>query len=269
MFPGRLSVNPSLWLSHCLKEKSTLKFNWRIGVLLTMVVGLGLYLLSRPPLPQSLAYHHFADRRLILGIPNFFDVLSNLPFLLVGGWGLKYTFDNPQQAAPWSWRVLFVGVLLVSAGSAYYHWAPTNATLVWDRLPMTIGFMGLFVAMLCEYIDPKLERYLLIPFVLLGFVSVFYWHLFDDLRLYAWVQAAPLLSILVLLLLFPAPFTHKHLLFFSFVSYILAKVTEHQDKIIYAKTQGMVSGHTIKHLLAGMGVFWLLWLLKKRTFPAK
>ena len=36
------------------------------------------------PIPQDLAYHNFADTRALFGLPNAYDVLSNIPFLLVG-----------------------------------------------------------------------------------------------------------------------------------------------------------------------------------------
>jgi hypothetical protein len=45
-------------------------------------------LLARPPIPQIQSYNDFADQHTILGIPNFYDVVSNVPFLIVGVLGL-------------------------------------------------------------------------------------------------------------------------------------------------------------------------------------
>src|SRR3990172_102797 len=34
-------------------------------------------------------YHNFADQRALWGVSNFWNVVSNLPFLLVALWGLR------------------------------------------------------------------------------------------------------------------------------------------------------------------------------------
>ena len=117
------------------------------------------------PVPQPPAYHLFADTRQIAGIPNALNTLTNVPFLLVGAYGMALCF---KVKAPAAWLLLFISVAFVSAGSAWYHLAPTMASLVWDRLPMAVGFMGLFVALLSEYVDNRL-RQLLLPAAALGF----------------------------------------------------------------------------------------------------
>jgi hypothetical protein len=105
-----------------------------------------------PRIPQPLSYHHFADRRSLLGIPNFGDVSSNLPFALIGIWGLVFLFRSGSvetarhfvdRRERWPYLFVFAGLLLTAFGSSYYHLAPDNWRLVWDRLPMTITFMGL------------------------------------------------------------------------------------------------------------------------------
>ena len=52
-----------------------------------MIVTLAA-LLPIPPLLQNQDYHQFADQREVLGIPNFWNVVSNLPFIAVGAVGL-------------------------------------------------------------------------------------------------------------------------------------------------------------------------------------
>ena len=104
------------------------------------------------PIPQDPAYHHFADDRLLWGIPNLWNVLTNLPFLVVGTIGLRYCLRTKPRFAASSWMVFFVGVALVSFGSAYYHLAPNNSTLFWDRLPMTVAFMSLLIAIIVEFV---------------------------------------------------------------------------------------------------------------------
>lgn len=220
--------------------------------------------MSLEPIPQDLAYHNFADQRTFLGVPNVLDVISNLPFLLVGLLGLRYSIRADLGAGRLAWIVLFSGVSLVSVGSAYYHWTPSNGTLVWDRLPMAVGFMGLFAALLGEYVSYRLPRWVLTPAVLVGIASVLYWHWTDDLRPYAWVQCFPPLTIPVVMVLFRPRYTHSWLLLVSLGWYVLAKVTEYFDASIFELTRQVVSGHSMKHALAAVGCCSILLMLQKR-----
>lgn len=178
--------------------------------LLIAIVGIsfiGIFFLD--PINQDPAYHNFADIRSIFGIPNFFNFISNILFLLVGAYGALYTANHRQKKAPVSWISLFIGVALVCFGSGYYHWNPAYDRLVWDRLPMTIGFMGLVTGILSENINPRIERVLLAPALLLGIASVMIWKFTDDLRLYLWVQYISVLLIPLVLLLFKRSDTHR------------------------------------------------------------
>ena len=201
------------------------------------------------PFGQRLGYHLFADQRTFLNIPNFMDVVSNIWFLIFGGIGLVHCFIKNEKI---SWKIFFMGIILVSIGSAYYHYTPNNQTLFWDRLPMTIAFMAMFTAMIGEYINPQLEKPFLIIFLMVGFFSVIYWHVYDDLRFYYWVQLAPMVTLLILLIFFKSKYTHTYFLVFAFISYLLAKVVEGNDRLIFEFTGNMISGHSLKHLLAAL-----------------
>ena len=242
-----------------------MKISTKISIpILIMITLVSLvYIFSRPVIIQDLAYHQFVDTRQIGGIPNFFDVISNILFLIFGLLGLRTTLRNQELITKKSWMIFFIGVTLVAPGSAYYHWAPDNHTLVWDRLPMTIGFMALYVALIAEYIHPKLEM-LLLPLCALGLVSVFWWDYSQDLRLYYWVQMAPIISIPAVLLLFPARYTGKLWFLLVLGLYLAAKVVEHRDPEIYSFTSGVMSGHTLKHILAALGIYFLYKMIKTR-----
>jgi len=237
---------------------------WRYIVLLLIVAGSLASMLLVPPLRQDPAYHFFADRRTMLGVPNFLDVTSNVFFLLVGTAGTFFCFASRDLRLRGAWLTLFAGVTMVSAGSAWYHLNPNDATLVWDRLPMTIGFMGLFSALLGEVAGARIGRVVLAPAVLLGIASVLYWHWFADLRLYAWIQFVPLLTIPVLIVLFPPRFTHQWILVVALAFYILAKLAEFYDHGVFEITQGLMSGHTLKHVLAAAGCYAILVMLRVR-----
>jgi hypothetical protein len=205
-----------------------------------------------------------ADTRAFLGIPNFADVSSNVAFLLVGIAGLVLCAGRRVDGAAHAWTVFFGGVALVFFGSVWYHWSPDNATLVWDRLPMTVAFMGLLIAVVSEHAGTRLERLLLFPAVAAGIASVAWWAWTDDLRAYLWVQAAPLICIVYVLLVYRAAYTHRGCLALAFVAYTAAKAAEFQDSEIYAFTSQAVSGHTLKHLLAALGIYFVYLMLRRR-----
>lgn len=237
----------------------------RVGVLVLVLLVLLAAILAFVPAAQDPGYHHFADQRRLLGVPNLLDVASNLAFLIVGACGIALCLGERRPRAFASWATLFTGVALVSLGSAYYHWAPSDATLVWDRLPMTLGFMALFVALLAEHVGERRERMLLAPALIAGVASVVWWRWAGDLRFYLWVQAAPLLCIPLVLLLFPARYTHRRFLAYALVLYMVAKVAEHADRDIFELTRHVVSGHTLKHLLAAGAIVCVLQMLRRRS----
>ena len=142
--------------------------------------GLAIAALVVPAMPQPLSYHAFADCRTFWAIPNFLNVISNLPFLVGGAWGLALVwngrggFIDAREQLPY--LVFFLGAFLTCFGSAYYHAAPDNPRLVWDRLPMTLGFAGLVSAALAERVDLKLGLRALWPLLLLGVITVIYWY---------------------------------------------------------------------------------------------
>ena len=230
-----------------------------------------------PPIPQDLSYHEFADGRSLLGIANFLDVVSNVPFLLVGALGLVFLWRQRQAGAgsafiekseAWPYEVLFLGVALTGLGSAYYHLAPENATLTWDRLPMTLIFAGFLAATLGERIGLKVGLRALPPLVCLGVVSVVYWHWSElrgagDLRPYALVQYYPVLAIPLLVALFPARYTRSADLLGAAAIYAVAKILESLDAAIFSLGQ-VVSGHTLKHLAAAVAAYWVLRMLRRR-----
>jgi hypothetical protein len=249
-------------------------FRTRLIILVAVTLGLSIATALVPRIAQDPAYHQFADQRVIFGIPHFFDVASNLPFLLVGAWGLWLALGDSPQAFPqsserWFYVILFTGVLLTGFGSAYYHWNPNNQTLVWDRLPMTVGFMGLFAATVSERVNRGLGIGLLAPLILLGVASVAYWNRTEiagagDLRPYVLVQFGSLLLLILMFVLFPARYTGGKYVIYAFGFYVLAKIFELLDAPIY-RGLGILSGHTLKHLAAAVAVAWLGWMLKTRS----
>jgi hypothetical protein len=215
---------------------------------------------SLPPIPQDPGYHRMADTRVVLGVPNGLNVLSNAGFALVGAWGLAVVLRGavPRLRDPWERRpyaVLFAGTLLTAAGSAYYHLAPTDARLVWDRLPMTVAFMGLVAAVVAERVNVRASRALLAPLVLAGASSVGYWYLGElrgsgDLRPYVLVQFGSLAVVAAIAAAYPGRPSGRYLVA-GLAAYLVAKGFESADRAVLEAT-GIVSGHTLKHVAAAM-----------------
>lgn len=181
------------------------------------------------------------------GIPNFWNVISNLPFAFVGAWGLIHARDFAS-------RLVFIGVFLTGFGSAYYHWSPTDARLVWDRLPMTIVFMALLAILSGERVAAA--QRLLVPLVAVGIASVAWWRFSGDLRVYVLVQFAPMVMIPTMLLLMPeSPGARGTSFWWVILFYGLAKVAESADAQIYSWLP--ISGHTLKHLLAATATWFM------------
>ncbi|MGH1537235.1 MAG: DUF6962 family protein [Gammaproteobacteria bacterium] len=245
--------------------KFNYSINWRDSLLASLVILSFVALFFIDPISQNLAYHNFADSRKMFGINNFFDVASNLPFIFAGLLGLTCIYKNWGISSSWSWLILFISILFVALGSSYYHFNPENKTLTWDRLPMAVGFMALFVIVLTDYVNPKLEKWLLIPMCLVGIISVGYWHLTDDLRIYAWVQFVSMALLLIIISVYKSKHLKTKYLIYAFVFYTLSKLAEHFDKQIYELLNQIVSGHTIKHLLASIATFFFYILLKRRV----
>ena len=254
-------------MPHRMQDSVTRKppmLDWRHLCLLLLAFGSLAILWNRPPLAQDLRYHEFADRDAWFGLPNFFNVISNLPFLIAGVAGLDFCRKRKGEMNV-AWSVFFAGVSLVSFGSGWYHLRPDNASLVWDRLPMTIGFMALTSALLGEYVSERLGRWVLFPALLTGFWSVAHWQRSDDLRFYAWVQFAPLLVLPAMMALFPSRYSHRGLLWLAMGFYALAKVLEACDGGIFRLTGGIIGGHPLKHLASAAACWTLLEMLKRRN----
>lgn len=250
-------------------------FRLRMALLLALgVVAVG-GMLCIPRLPQDPDYHNFADQRRLLGVPHALNVLSNAVFCLVGALGLlevvragRHQFLDPAER--WPYAVLFLGLALTGLGSSYYHLEPNNARLVWDRLPITVAFMGFVAALIAERISLKVGIRLLGPLVALGIASVLYWYEGElrgagDLRFYLLVQFYPLAAAPIVLLLFPARYTGAGYIWGALARYLLAKVVELPalDRGIFG-LGGLVSGHTLKHLFAVVGGLWLLRMIQRR-----
>ncbi|TDX01473.1 ceramidase domain-containing protein [Dinghuibacter silviterrae] len=242
-----------------------LKILWAV-VLVTAAAAAML-----PRAGQDPAFHRFVDSRGLLGVPNFGNVMSNIFFVGIGCWGFLELY---KRQAPGGikliFAILFTGITLTGLGSAYYHWAPDNERLIWDRMPMTIVFMSVLALTVAEWVDRKTGVWLVVPLVALGVGSVLYWHVTEfsgkgDLRFYWWVQFFPMICIPLILILFGHSGGYQGLrsLVWVVIWYGVAKILEFLDGPIFTWTT-VVSGHTLKHLAAAVSTGYLVGMFRER-----
>ena len=228
---------------------------------LSLILAIVLY----GPIPQDSRYHQFADNQSAAGIANGWSVLSNIPFLVIGLFGLVALKKNDR--ADWGAGVLqisrlfFAGLMLTAFGSAYYHLAPTNESLMWDRIPMSIAFMAFFCFVLAMHINKRIGVALLWPLLGLGLASVLYWSYTEgigngDLRFYIVIQFLPVVLIPMILVMFPTRSYQPYFIWLIIGLYVFAKLLEYYDQQLYDMIN--IGGHTLKHIVASLsGIVFL------------
>jgi len=248
------------------------------------VKALGLWLLvgalvglawALPRIPQPLQYHDFADQRACVSLPNCLDSVSNIPFILAGLAGLIFLRSasgrgasiEPRQALPYA--LFFLATILIGFGSGFYHLAPDNERLVWDRAAIALAFMAWFAAILCERVSLTAGLRLLPLLVMTGLGSVAYWgwseaHGIGDLRPYGLMQFIPMLLIPLLLWLYPPRYSGDRNILTVIGLYALALLFDFSDRQVFVLTGGLVSGHTLKHIVAALAAVWIVRSLRWR-----
>jgi hypothetical protein len=245
----------------------------RLALLAGLGLGLVVWLVFGGPFRQPAEYHAFADQRVLFGIPRALDVLSNLPFLLVGLLGWRALGRAPDHACATeperhALRLVFAALVAVALGSSYYHLAPDDARLFWDRLPIALVLQALLASTIMERVDLPLGRRLVLPLLGIGVASTVLWRTTGDLRLYLIVQGGVLLAVPLMLLLRPRRYDRGRDVALMAVVYALAKVAEGLDARVWEATGHLVSGHTLKHLIAAGGLGLLVLHVKRRHLCA-
>jgi hypothetical protein len=247
----------------------------RLGILFSVCLVAVLALLFVPRIPLGRSYHNFADTRTLFSIPNAFDVLSNIPFILVGAWGVLWlltpraraSFLDPRERTPW--LLFFLGVLCTGFGSFWYHMAPSNNRLPWDLIPMTCSFISLLIVTWMERVSLRTGYAALLPLLLAGVSTVVYWYVthalgHGDYKFYLFLQFFSPVVLVLLLALFPPRYSGTRFLVLAFALYVAAKLFELGDFPIYRRLGHAVSGHSLKHVTAAVACYCILEMLRRR-----
>lgn len=223
------------------------------GLLLGMAALMALAVFG-PALPASAHQHTFADQRAWWGIPCALDVLSNLPFVGAGLWGLVALHRVPpghMDETSHALATLFLtGLLCTAVGSSVYHWQPQDAGLVWDRLGMVLPFAGLLGLAAAGRVTARAGGALTALVLGGGALAVVWWAHTGDLLPWAVVQLGGMLVVVALACMPHRDGALALHLGAVIALYALAKIFEAADHLVFAATQQWVSGHSVKHLLA-------------------
>ncbi len=261
-----LHVSPSTPSTHAAQPLSAAERRLRaIGFALAVLALLGTVLGS--DIAQLLQFqpnvhghthvhahgHPFIDARAFWGIPNALDVLSNLIFLPMGLWGMVSLFQAPvvPRATRQAATVLFVGLLLTCAGSSFYHWAPSPLGLALDRAGMAVAFAGVLGLAAAERVSQRAAPWVwagVLGAGLLGSALAFAgasatWMVvqFGGMGVVLWAAAQRAQ---------PGALGIRWALVIAI--YAAAKLLELGDAAVFHATGDLVSGHSLKHLVASL-----------------
>jgi hypothetical protein len=275
---------PSSHTDHQTAHRSIALTARQRALLLGAPLLMALALWVHGPIEQWASYHHFADVHALWGMPNAANVLSNLPFLVIGVWGWVALWRQGRvhptpRPSFHAWSVFAFSIACTCWGSAYYHWAPDNASLLWDRLPIAWACASLSAALLAERVDARFGRaWPLFAALAIATLSVFYWWWTlspqgplpgGDLRPYLFVQFLPMLLVplvfgLKLAALHPLAIPARAA-WWALGLYAIAKLVEVGDQAVLEHLH-MVGGHPLKHLFAAAGAAILMRAAVGRRF---
>lgn len=237
---------------------------WQLIAAVACATGVAVF---GPALAQYPDYHAFADQRAAWGLPSALNVLSNLPFAIGGWWGLvqvrRHAQAQPMDRRWWLAALFFVGLLATAIGSGVYHWAPNDWGLTLDRLGMVVAFAGLAGMAAADRISERSGVWVAAGLAAAGPLAACWWPYAGNLLPWAVLQGGGLLLIAALALRRPTEGAWN-LPWAKVVGlYLLAKVFELADHAVLDLTLGLVSGHTVKHVVAAAVVLPLFAAMPK------
>ena len=209
--------------------------------------------------------HPFVDARILLGVPNAMDVLTNAPLALAGLWGLLVMRRRALPAATrQAARMFFAGLVATGFGSAWYHWAPDATGLVWDRLGMAVTFAGALAMAVAERVGQVPARQALRVLLPLALLSAILPASNGNVLPWAVLQFGGMALIVRLALLKLVAGAIGIRLGALIGLYALAKLLELGDEAVFRATAGAVSGHSLKHLVAALAAWPVIAALAPR-----
>ena len=246
-------------------SKSEISFLSGLIILLILAIFL-------PSIEQNQNYHNFADQRVLFGVNNAFDTLSNLAFIIVGALGLFNFYNNQYIKISNSFSVIlnlfFISIILTGLGSSFYHLSPNDFTLVFDRLALTLVFTFILAMLANVRISERSGFHTLAELIILAPLTVLIWNYNGNLTPYIILQYGGVVIVILTLILTkaskPSPCFTSLIILYGF-----AKITEFYDEKIFTLSENVISGHTLKHLISAIAVIVFISPLKGKLNSIK
>lgn len=199
------------------------------------------------------------------------NIATSIPFLVIGVFALRKLcadWRRLDRAPDLPLLTFAFSLVLVGAGSAFYHWSPSTYHLLWDRLPIALCLAALVCAMANVYAGSRVGTFMLAPAILVAVLSVLYWygswtHGHEDLRPYAAVQLCATLWAGAVAFRRPTRLADMRGLRWAMAAYASGRILELFQQRIYDQL-GMDLGHPLKHLLVAIAAF----LVIRSLYPA-
>lgn len=240
-----------------------MRLTWHSWLPSLLVMALALSMYIHGPITQLSHYHEFADARMVWGVENGVDVLSNAGFLVVGFWAVCALIGARKKAGV---HGVFVGylsfalsILATAFASSYYHLAPDDARLFWDRLPIALACASLLLTVRLSFVQSGWRMYCEFVFWLgAAWWSVWWWQSTADLRPYLAMQVLAIVLIPLWQHLYQLRASQRVAFAWAIALYVLAKLCELGDAVILSHLV-WVSGHSLKHVLSALAAGVILW----------
>ncbi len=241
---------------------------WRGATVVGAIVGPAIVVAMMHPVIRGAGFHTYADQRTTFGIPHFGDVLSNLPFVIIGIAGLFAARDVtglPRGLV----ALLFGSVLAIGLGSGAYHLVPNDATLVFDWMPIGVTAALMVALLVHDRIDPKMGWTAAAILPAAAIVSVALWWLGGgtgpdggDTRWYGLIQLTSIALVPVIVMLYPRGRLDRGWLLAGVACFVLARLIHMRDHQLL-DASGVISGHAVKHLFAAAATWCVLLALPR------
>ncbi len=268
---GDFTFSKTSWLENINSPRNLRK----LGSFIFLVIALvGIFLIDK--IPQNSGWLQFADRRSFAGIPNFVNVISNIFFIFIGVYGLRFVIVSQLKsyAFEFEWErvapaVFFLGILLQGIGSIWFHLEPSVERLAWDQFPMTFIFMGVFGTLVGDRIQSDTPNSIYGSLLFLTSLTAGWWTWMIingagfDIRPYLFVQFFPLLVMLIVLVFFPSRYTHETDYWIVLLFYACSGFFEAYDRQIF-EILVVISGESLKHILLAGAAWQFLWMFQNR-----
>ena len=223
--------------------------------------------LIAPAMGQPQSFHDFAAQRALGWLPHAGDVLSNLGFLMAALAGAGLMFSTREQRLPKVVQVMaalfFFGLFSSFVGSSFYHWAPHDLSLAWDRLGMSAAFAGMLGLAVQQRVNDDASAYLAGGSMLVAcLAAVAISAQTGNVLPWALLQGGGVLAMLALACLPHPRSTRSNGLAINLWAvvgfYALAKLLELGDGQVFGCTHQLISGHSSKHLVAALAALPVL-----------